>query len=573
MSRTQTSIQYLLGLLLIAVPILFVPIGGNEFEPPKALLLRFFAAILCALAISSQLDHFSFKKLIGAMSAFDWLRLPRLSWLYIGLSAVSTIFAYDFRMSLWGSTYDHHGFITLFSCFIVSLFLAKNHLSFRTTAIILTVGSTPIIFYGLVQALGFDPIIWETDSLSPILSTLGRSNFVAAYLAILLPFSIYLIIQKRSAWSLWLIFISQALCLFLTQARAGWLAAIIGMRVLAMGLGGRDLIQRILTAGLIGIVAVMAISSLQEWRRVVVEEPAGWHSYEELRSISVEQRFEIWNGAIPLAQNAGLFGYGPEQFTRLFTNDSTRISNLSGRDIIINDPHNLIFDQVISFGWLGFALFVIIVGRFLYLGWRKNQIETLILLAAMAAFLTQAMFTPDIVATHLLFWVLIGLMANPQLFSKTSLGQSAAIPCPSNQPTLAINWTFWKDADRNTVMVIGLTLLFLAIGLFMRTYQVGAWLRFTGDEARDTLAAFEIATGRYFHSKGPKIAAGFGILGPAFYYMMAIPLKMSQGHAASFGWLIALLDFAAIGLLFLLVRRLFTQRIALFTAALYAVSF
>ncbi len=568
MNRAQLVTRYVLGLLIVAVPILFVPIGANPFEPPKAILIRLVAVLLLAIGVTELSFDF---KLPSFKINSSWFSLVNLGGLYIFIALISTLFAFDFRVSLWGTPYDHHGLITLFSSFVVGCFLAKRALSFRSIAVLITFGSVPVIFYGLIQAAGGDPIIWQTDSLSPILSTLGRSNFVAAYLAILLPFCFYLVLEKPRAWSLWVIFVCQILCLLLTQVRAGWLAAVVGMSLMAFGHNRQNLIQKSVVIVLIGITGLMAVSSLQEWRRVAADEPAGWHSYDELRTMSVEQRVLIWEKAIPLMRQAGLFGFGPEQFAQLFLEESADISEIAGRDIIINDPHNLFIDQLISFGWLGLSLFVLLIGRFFALGWQLDRPEGVVLMSGMGAFLVQGFFTPDVVVTQLLFWLLIGTMAGLQ--GSRSVERSSRLVALPDPLSLNIKWRFWDTLSAQQITLIALAVLFLGIGLFMRTYQVGTWLRFTGDEARDTLAAYEIATGRYFHSKGPKIGAGFGSLGPAFYYLMAAPLRLAQGEPAIFGWFIALVDFAAIGMLFALTRRLFNQRIALITAGLYAVSF
>ncbi len=568
MNRSQVATRYVLGLLIVAVPILFVPIGPNPFEPPKAIMVRLAAALLLAIGIS----ELSFKfRLPLLMPNLSWVSLPALGTTYILVAILSTTLAYDFRLSLWGSQYDYHGLITLISSFVIGLYLSKNLLSFRSVAVLLTFGSVPVVFYGLVQAIGSDPIVWQTDSLSPILSTLGRSNFVAAYLAILLPFCFYLVLQKPRAWSLWIIFGLQIVCLLLTQARAGWLAAMLGLGLISLGINRQNLIQKGVILGLIGVASLMAVSSLQEWRRGVAEEPAGWHSYDELRSISIEQRFLIWEKAVPIARQAGLLGYGPEQFTQLFVEESAEISEVAGREIIVNDPHNLVIDQIISYGWLGLVLFLVLIGRFFLLGWHDNRLESLVLMSAMGAFLVQGFFTPDVVVTLLLFWMLIGGMAGLQNQKVNNRPDTLESQIGSIAPP--INWRVWEKLTSSQMVLVGCAILFLGAGFFMRTYQVGEWLRFTGDEARDTLAAYEIATGRYFHSKGPKIGAGFGSLGPAFYYLMAVPLRLAQGEPAVFGWFIALVDFASIGMLFVLIRRVFNQRIGLITAGLYAVSF
>ena len=88
-----------------------------------------------------------------------------------------------------------------------------------------------IALYGVAQHLGLDPINWITDSVSPVLSTMGRSNFLGAYLAMVLPFSLSRILRpvdgtQRLRYAI--ILLLQMSCLLLTQARAAWLGFTVG---------------------------------------------------------------------------------------------------------------------------------------------------------------------------------------------------------------------------------------------------------------------------------------------------------------------------------------------------------
>lgn len=113
----------------------------------------------------------------------------------------------------------------------------------------------------------------------------------------------------------------------------------------------------------------------------------------------------------------------------------------------------------------------------------------------------------------------------------------------------------------------------LLIGLFFRFYNLGGWLRFTGDEARDVLAAYEITQGIRFPIQGPKIHIGFGFLGPAYYYLLALPLWISGGSPAAAGWLSALFDLGAAFIFFFLVKKLFDRQTAWIALSLYLISF
>jgi hypothetical protein len=65
-------------------------------------------------------------------------------------------------------------------------------------------GSAPVVAHGLVQAAGLDPLDWHTDAASPVLSTLGRANFLGSYLVLVLPLTLRqaLLARRWSAYRL-----------------------------------------------------------------------------------------------------------------------------------------------------------------------------------------------------------------------------------------------------------------------------------------------------------------------------------------------------------------------------------
>lgn len=98
-------------------------------------------------------------------------------------------------------------------------------------------------------------------------------------------------------------------------------------------------------------------------------------------------------------------------------------------------------------------------------------------------------------------------------------------------------------------------------------------MRFTGDEARDLLQAKNIIERGILPTLGPKIYRGQGHLGPAYAYLVAIPLWLSAYDPTGAVELVLLLDVVAIVVMYLLGRELFGSLAGLVAAGLYAVSF
>ncbi len=556
--------------LLVGLPLVFIPATRYPFEPPKVFLLRLVVVMIGTVAtfrVSPQSWH-----------RFVWLlrRSPLLplTLLYSAILLVSGLSAADVPLSLWGTPLDHHGALTTLCCIIVGLALLwalPTAVQGQKLLRWLVVGSVPVCLYGLVQVFGVDPLPWATDSVSPLLSTLGRSNFVAAYLAMLLPLTLYLAqrLPGRHTWPMWLLFLLQSITLLWTQTRAGWLAGAVGIMVVLLGqlTKKKTAVAPLRLIGAVGLITLLSVAGFQQWREATTPPPTTANSYQELRTISVTRRLQIWQETWRLVPAGGWLGYGPEQFWPIFEKNVDVPALFDGVQAIVNDPHNIVLDQLMAVGFGGTAVFLILLITFYWLGIKHGGRYRWALLGSMTAFLVQATFTPDVVPTTLLFWSLVGMLAASLEWPQATTTQ----PAPGWQPPQIV-WPRLAITQKQ----LGLLLLgsvVLGIGLFWRSYQLAEWLRFTGDETRDLFAAFQITQGTAFPSHGPKVHLGFGYLGPAYYYLLALPVWLFNGAPIAAGWLTVTFDVAAIGMVYLVGKRLFNATTGWIAALLYAFSF
>lgn len=130
-----------------------------------------------------------------------------------------------------------------------------------------------------------------------------------------------------------------------------------------------------------------------------------------------------------------------------------------------------------------------------------------------------------------------------------------------------------ETQTRSTPFLVLALAVIVLVGFALRQTGAGAMMRFTGDEARDLLQAKNIIEQGIFPSLGPKIYGGHGHLGPAYAYLVAIPLWLFAYDPVGAVELVLLLDVLAIVLMYFLGRELFGTSAALISAGLYAVSF
>jgi putative inorganic carbon (HCO3(-)) transporter len=293
----------------------------------------------------------------------------------------------------------------------------------------LLLGSVAVAVYGLAQYVGLDPLPWITDSVSPVLSTLGRSNFLGAYLAMVIPFTLSRLAVCAAPGSrlrYGLVLALQAACLFLTMARGAWLGLVAGCAVFLGLLAYRWQSRRMLAAAgsalLVGAVLLAAMDRLpqllQGRAQVANLSRASELSLPELRSISVETRAVIWEGTLALIPRRWPLGYGPGTFEGVFAaHYPPKLAQLAGPGLVIDDPHNLLLDQLVAAGAAGVLAFLTLVAVFFWragrtfcrVTGRPNQAVLAAILGSATAFLIQAQFNPDVIVLAVLFWLCMAM--------------------------------------------------------------------------------------------------------------------------------------------------------------------
>ena len=79
-------------------------------------------------------------------------------------------------------------------------------------------------------------------------------------------------------------------------------------------------------------------------------------------SKSIEVRLSIWRSAIRMLESNFLFGIGPGNFKHFFLEyRENKLSILKEKDLIQVDPHNLILNSLLSFGFLATSALIVLV--------------------------------------------------------------------------------------------------------------------------------------------------------------------------------------------------------------------
>ena len=396
----------------IAVPLAFNPWGANPFELPKTLLLRALVLVLGLAARASAAERGARPRLARLPPSLVW---PGLGF---GLAlALSTLLSVSPRASLWGSYARQQGLLASGAYLALFLFTAAG---LRTRAQVerlmaaLVWGSAPVVGYGLLQAAGLDPLGWRSDAVSPALSTLGRSNFLGAYLVLVMPLTAGRLALARRRWPYVPLLVAQALVLALTGARGAWIglgaAASAGLLAWSAASDRRLALAALALAGCgLGLAGLLA--------RPGGERLAGLF---DTQAGSTAARLTIWRTAVPLIATRPALGYGPETlrtvFARVFPPE---LVYYQGRQVTVDRAHNVWLDLALSSGLVGVVAFVSLQAGWVRLAWRGlrsardhwERVGWAAIVAGVVGHLTELQFSFELTASATLFWLMLGMSA------------------------------------------------------------------------------------------------------------------------------------------------------------------
>lgn len=409
--RTTQNALWLLLLLLVPLAVNFW--GQQPFELPKVLLLRTLVWLLAALALVESFAYGRFP----ARSRFSHPLLLPVSVLALVL-VVTTITAVDWRLALWGSYERGQGSLTLLTYLLLFLLAARQftHLDRARWAIgWLTAASVPLILLSLAQAGGWQPVPLSTDARSPIYATLGRANFVGAYLALLVSLTLALrqtAHQPRTRMAWLLLAFAQILVIGLTQARSAWGATAVALSLFLLLWHTPRLAQRWrgLAAGSVTLLFLSGPLAVL-WMGVS-------------HGGSSAARFTIWQSTVTLIKQRPLLGYGLDHLGMVFPSVyPPELVYYQGRHFFVDRAHNLLLDWAFAAGLpglLAFGLVLILALRLIYKGLQAAPADRRALLATLFAAAVgntaNNMTSFDVTPTAMAFWLLLGMgvgLANP----------------------------------------------------------------------------------------------------------------------------------------------------------------
>jgi putative inorganic carbon (HCO3(-)) transporter len=391
----QKIIEYSFYSLFFLVPLIMTPWNYELFEYNKMMLVYLLTVVVVGAWFSKMIVS---KKILLSRTPFD---IPII--LFFFSQVLSTVFSIDVHTSIWGYySRFHGGLLSTISYLLLYYALVSNFEKKQVITLLkwLLVSGLLVSFYGILEHFGIDAKYWVQDVKNRVFSTLGQPNWLAAWLAIILPLPLAFIIQNKLKNKFILItyllyLISYILSLVFTKSRSGIPSAVIGLAIfgffftlpkvlaikkqLLLPLVGIFLTV-ILGFGFWGVKSLFSnlgsdiayITGQSNQVNVTVHTP--FQGQTAYGSSSGDIRKVVWRGAFKIFQAYPILGSGVETFAYSYYNFRPIEHNyLSEWDFLYNKAHNEYFNFLATTGAVGFGTYLLFIGWVIV--WTLKQIS------------------------------------------------------------------------------------------------------------------------------------------------------------------------------------------------------
>ena len=340
----------------------------------------------------------------------------------------------EIYQQLFGAQGRNTGFITYvaFSCIFVGSIIASTKETYKRLISSVLVVGTLSLGYGVIQAVGLDPIQWA-NQYSPVFGFLGNPNFQSSLLGVLGAivfaqfFAKNLKIQYKGLLGFYLL--ATLYVIKETASQQGFLVLTIGI-VVVLGLyvqqknRGLGVIHGLLS--ILGFLLVL-FGTLNKGPLASI-----------LYKASVTYRGDYWRAGWNMTVDHPIFGVGMDSYGDWYRRSRTLEATLRrGPDIISNAAHNVFLD-ISSFG--GFpllivyvALMVLVVVSALKAMQRLTGFDPMFagLVGGWVAFQSQSIISINQIGLAIWGWVLSGLIIGYEISTRET---GVVEPIPKKKP-------------------------------------------------------------------------------------------------------------------------------------------
>ena len=398
----------------VLVPFVYVPLWSvlDFFYYPKYL------ALVCVVSVLLVMVALNAKQ-INHLFKWDWIN--RLVLIYFAFLTLSLFFSHDLQLSLGGQFLRYDGYVTQVLYLLLFLFarLIKKIPTWFIHGIV--IGSTILAFYALLQANGMELFTRDLTRMhwTVPFATFGNPNFFGAYLVLVLPWHLYLILFKQKVYAIFtyaLVFY----VLLINMTRSAWIGFIATLLFAGiMRFIYKHPIRRreILLVSFISVslIAIYNLTSNQallgRFLTISSDFNALIKKEGNLDTLGSFRMF-IWIRVIELIKDYPLFGVGIENlhivFMERFNQDSMA---MFGRVMIADKAHNEYLHMAVTSGIPSVIAYLAFLMKSAFNNFRRlNDSLSFIIASAIFGYCVQAFFNISVVSVAYIFWVYLGFL-------------------------------------------------------------------------------------------------------------------------------------------------------------------
>ncbi|MEW6026041.1 MAG: O-antigen ligase family protein [Planctomycetota bacterium] len=391
---------------LILTPLYMNIYTHRMFEPDKATIVRCLALLMMAFYIAKLVDTFITRYRPAETpppqntgnTAIHFIK----NQLFIGFGLfviayiISVLFSAVPYNSLWGGYDRMQGLYTSAGYWVIFLLVALNlRTKEQIDRIISTIIFTSlfIVVYAFIQRLGQDPVPWQQmDPSVRACATFGNPHFLATYLIIIIPLTLYKTIHSLN--DKWLfpipiilycvIVLLQVITVFLTRSYSAIVVMFLGVSAFFFiyGWSSRKIVSASLGAFiLIGGVIYFALFYMP--KIITIENlPKGIGAIESRPGTSARINVIMWKGVWGLITDKDnpfrfIIGYGPESLSTVYYKNYTmELAKLEGANVHADRAHSFYLDIWVWHGIIGLFAYLLILISLIYLGFKTTLLKT-----------------------------------------------------------------------------------------------------------------------------------------------------------------------------------------------------
>ena len=316
--------------------------------------------------------------------------------------------------------------------FFVTMQYAATLPRVRQLAQTLSFSSVVVAGYGLLQALGLDPLNWGQLPFEQnrSFSTYGNPDLLAGFLAFSIFINLGLLFsEEKVVWRrwYWFVLLLNSVVAITAFARSLWVAFFITIIIFALLMWrqkAKPIKEDYLFAGglaavvsaFIGFSLTRADAVMNFWTRV--------QSIFELDQGSALTRFQIWDAALAAIAERPIFGYGLDTFRLIFRHFAPpEYAQAAGFRSVADNVHNFPLQLATGIGVVGAVLFYALLFWIAFLAIRNclkvtdrakpARILFIGIACACIAYCAHLFFGLSLPGATFILWILMGVLLVP----------------------------------------------------------------------------------------------------------------------------------------------------------------